>query len=134
MLRSIAVVLGGFIVMAVVVMIGTAASAAALIPGGVASMRAGRTEPLPGRYLAANLLVSFLAAVVAGWFVARYAPGQPDIHAAALALVVLVIGAISAMMTPRSGGTQPGQPGWYQWVIPIVGVAGVAVGCLLRMR
>ncbi len=132
MLRSIGVVLGGFIVMAIVVMLGTMAATAAVVPGGLATMRNGPTGRLPASYLGANLVISFLAAVLAGWLVTRFAASSPGTHVLALGALLLVMGVISAM-TMRSTPAAASQPGWYGWVIPLVGLAGIAAGWAVRV-
>lgn len=128
MLRSVAAVVAGFGFTASTVMIGTIIATALFIPGGLTAA-AGGTVPaaLPGMYLAANLAVSFLGAVLGGWLAARIAAFAPFAHAAALAalLAAMSIGsAMSAAETP--------QPRWYPIVIGAIGVAGVLLGGALR--
>ena len=129
MIRSIAAVLGGFLAMAIVVMIGTMAAAAALIPGGLSTMRSGPSgAPVSSRYLAVNLTVSLLAAVLGGTLTARIAGSNPRLHTFVLAGFVLVMSVVSAR---QSSGNTGGQPSWYGGVIAVIGVGGVLLGGVL---
>ncbi len=127
-LRSVAVVLASYVAMVVVVMVGTAVAAAALLPNGLASMRTPTSGTVPTNYLSANLVVSLMGAVLAGWLVARFAASNVNAHAVALGILLLFMGLVSARMTP--GGT--GQPTWYPWALPLIGLAGIALGVALR--
>lgn len=128
MWRSVAAVGGGFVGMMVAVMTGTAAAAAALVPGGLASMSQGPVGggEAPRGYLVANLAVSFAAAALGGWIAGRFAPSAPFVHAGTLAAIVLGLGLVTA-----AGGAAPGQPVWYPWVIAALGFAGVLAGAAL---
>jgi hypothetical protein len=128
MLRSISAVLGGYVAMAGLVLGGTAIAAAALVPGGLDAMRTPATGPLPNSYLSANVAVSLLAAVVGGWVAAAIAQSNAGFHVAALAALILLMGAVSG----RTAGAK--QPSWYPWAIPLVGVVGVTLGWALRVR
>ena len=123
MIRTLAAVAAGYVAMAVVVMIGTAAAVAALVPGGVASMRNRTPGPLPAGYLVANLAVSFAAAVLGGW-VAVWLATTPTLTPA-LFLCALVVIVAFAMYRK---GPQPGQPTWYPLIVNILCVIGVLVG------
>lgn len=130
MWRSVAAVGGGFLGMIAVVVTGTAAATAALVPGGLAAMSGPSAgADVPRAYLAANLVVSFVGAALGGWIAGRFAPGSPFTHAAVLAGIVLLMGAASG-----AGGAAPGQPGWYPWVIAVTGFAGVLAGGTLAGR
>ena len=132
MVRGILVVLGGYVAMAALVMLGTVLATAMLVPGGLAAMRAARTGgggtmPTVGAsYLVANLVVSLLAAMVGGWIVQRYAPGPAFPWVCGLAGLLLVLGVALA-----AKGPQGGQPAWYAYLIPVIGVAGVLAGSTL---
>jgi len=127
--RGALAVLAGFVSMSVLVMIGTFAAARAFFLSGLAAMRARQapTTPPPLSYLAANLALSFAAAVAGGWVTARLAPGAHRGHADALAIVVLLMAAPAIVR----GRAQPGQPTWYPQVIAAIGVAGVVIGGML---
>ncbi|MDB4907755.1 MAG: hypothetical protein JWO05_2539 [Gemmatimonadetes bacterium] len=138
MLRSILSVVAGFLTMTVIVMVGTMALMAGMVPGGMKAMRdrmrkaggAGGAGAMPTptpRYLAANIALSLLAAIAGGWVTARIAPTSPMSYVGLLCAVVLVMGVLSARM-PGSEA----QPGWYRAGIPVVGVVGAVMGGLLR--
>ncbi len=126
MFRSIGAVLGGFVTMAVLVMIGTIAAAAALIPGGVQTVRNGTANrTVPKSYLTANLTLSLLAAIAGGYVTTRIAVDNARMHAMALAALVLVM---SVMSAGQNRGKANGQPAWYSKAIACVGIAGVLLG------
>jgi hypothetical protein len=125
MLRSVLAILAGYVVMAVIVMAGTAAAAAAF--GLPLAPNAGAPVPTPGAgYLAANLLVSALGAVAGGWVAAHVARRRPLTHAAVLAALLVAAGLATL------GRPQPGQPAWYPPVLLVLGPAGALLGGLLR--
>ena len=121
MFRSILAVLGGFAAMVVIVTVTTAVAAATLIPGGMRAMTSPGT-PLPGRYLTVNILCSAAAAFVGGLVTVRLAPDRPFLHGIALALLMCLMGAISA----RQAGDR--QPRWYQVVLCTVMPAVALIG------
>jgi hypothetical protein len=132
MARSILAVGGGFLAMLTVVLVGTAAATAALMPGGLAGAMAPpgpNAPPLPGSYLVANLLVSLAGAAIGGWIVGRFAPHSPGTHVVVLTLIVFALGAASAVV-----GSAPGQPVWYPWTVTVIGVVAVTLGGMLRPR
>ena len=132
MLRSVAAVLAGFISMTVLVMVGTLALVALLVPGGLQRMKEMRSsgaqsipEPSAG-YLAANVVMSFVIAVIGGLVTQRIATHAPMAHLLALCGVMLLMGFISSRM-PGSAA----QPSWYRVAIPFVSVAGVLASALV---
>lgn len=128
MLRSLAAVVAGYLTMALVVILGTVAATAAFVPGGLAALRAGAAAGVvPAGYLAANLVVSLLAAMLGGWVAARVATRAPLAHAASLAIAVAVFGLVTALRPAA-----PGQPAWYPWTIVVLGTAGVLLGGWIR--
>jgi hypothetical protein len=129
-------VVAGYATMAVVVMVGTIAMMATVVPGGLKAMRgmrdgAGAAMPAPTpRYLAMNIALSLVAAILGGWITARIASRAVNGHLIALCVVILLMSVVSAF----ASGSAPGsslQPVWYKYVIPLVGIAGVAVSALL---
>ena len=129
MLQSILSIVVGYLVMAIIVMIGTIAAAAALVPGGLSAMRRAEGPPAPTKnYLYANLALSLVAAIVGGWLTARMAPFAPFTHVAALAVLIVAMALISAKYQAAR------QPSWYSWTIAIVGVAGVLIGGICELR
>lgn len=79
-------------------------------------------------YIAVNLGYSFLAASAGGYVTAWAAVANPLIHVLALALVVLLLAALSAM---QSRGKQPI---WYALALVAISPIGVLAGGLVRMR
>lgn len=131
MVRSIAAVIGGFVGLVVIVMVGTLAATAMLVPGGLS---AGMSQPptgvpVPRAYLAANLLVSLLGAIAGGWITARLAWSSPGTHVLILAGIMLAMSIATLMQ-----GAQEGQPGWYPLAIAAIGLAGVLMGGSLVRR
>jgi hypothetical protein len=127
-LRSIAAVVAGFGFMASTVMVGSIIATALFIPAGItAAQGGGAAASIPALYVAANLAVSLLGAVMGGWLSARIGSIAPLAHALALAIVTAVLAAYSAFQAPNNG-----QPGWYPLVVGIIGVAGVLLGGKLR--
>lgn len=132
MLRSIIAVVAGFVAMALITMIGTMAIMTAVVPGGLKAMRAmgdaggaGMPAPTP-RYLAMNIALSLVAAILGGWITARVASRAASGHLIALCVVIVLMSVVSAF-----GAGSSRQPAWYKVVIPLVGVAGVALSALL---
>ena len=85
LMRSIIAVIAGLIVAMVVLTGGTAALAALIIPGG---LEAAITAVPPTTYIAGELVLSAMAAVLGGWVAARMAPNREMIHVVALAVLV----------------------------------------------
>ena len=123
MLRSIGAVLAGFFTMAVVVGLGTAAASKLLLSPPAAGKA---LQPTP-TYLAVNLALSGLAALLGGLTAARLSNQSPMGHAGALALLVLIMALITAFTAGGSPG-ESNQPGWYPFVLAILGPLGVIVG------
>ena len=84
-------------------------------------------SPRPS-YGAVNLVYSFLAAMAGGFVAACIASQNPLDTALALAIVILVLGGLSAL---NSRGKQPV---WYLVLLLIVSPMGAVAGGLLRMR
>jgi hypothetical protein len=130
MLRSAAAVIAGYFSMLLVVMAGTMALVKTMVPGGIAAIRqnpevAAAITPTP-KYLAMNLALSFVAALLGGWVTARIATHSAPVHLTALAVLVVAMG-IGSAFAPGSKR----QPSWYKIAIPVIGVAGVAASALL---
>lgn len=128
MVRGIAAVIAGYVIMAAIVMAGTFALVAAFVPGGVAAMRAMRDNPaaMPKpspRYYSMNIALSLVAAIVGGWVAAQIAGPAPRGYVISLAVVVLAMGLVSGF-APGSRG----QATWYKLAIPLIGALGVAIG------
>ena len=76
MLRSVLVVLGSFVAMALVVVVTTALSARLLLGRGAPGAR----PRLTPAYLGVTLCFAALAALLGGWLAAHYAAGAPQAH------------------------------------------------------
>jgi hypothetical protein len=120
--RAFFALLAGFAIMVAVVIVVTALLQR-LAPDwvGVAS------RPRPG-YVFVNLGYSFLAAAGGGYVTAWTAGMNPLPDVLALAVVVLVLGAISALQARGR------QPAWYQITLLIISPLGVVAGGLMRLR
>ena len=114
--------LAGFATMAVLVM-GVTALLSRLTPGWVGS----EGRPGPG-YVFVNLGYSFLAAAAGGYVTAWVADVNPLPLVLGLAVVVLVMGAISALQARGR------QPVWYQVALLVISPLGVVAGGLVRLR
>ena len=130
MIRSIGGVVAGYVTMVVLVMIGTSALVAALVPGGLATMKTMRDTPqampLTKAYLVGNLVLSLAAAVAGSWVMLRVAPDAPNRELLALVAVIVMMGVVSARMEAAEF-----QPSWYRIAIPLVGILGVALSQVL---
>ena len=114
--RAMLGVIGGYAVMAAIVIVGVMILSPAFgveRPGDVST-----------GYLAANILLSFLAALAGGYAAAWIGGPLRLVSVAVLACLVLVAGFL------MEGST--GQPGWYPILIPLIGAVGVAAGGWLR--
>ena len=121
-LRTFMALLAGFATMAVLVM-GVTALLSRLTPGWVGS----EGRPGPG-YVFVNLGYSFLAAAAGGYVTAWVADVNPLPLVLGLAVVVLVMGAISALQARGR------QPVWYQVALLVISPLGVVAGGLVRLR
>jgi hypothetical protein len=144
MLRSIVAVVLGYLVMFVLIF--ATFSAAYLAMGADKAFQPGSYET-SGLWLVTSFALGSVAAVVAGFVcaaVARRGSRAP----VALIVVVLVIGALSAVPVLLASEGEPKerggnvsnleamqnakQPGWVALLNPIVGAAGVALGARLK--
>ena len=121
MLRSILSIIAGFVVMAVLVTIGTMAAVKIMLPA--TDMRTALTlKPTPV-YLAVDLIYSAFFAAVGGFTAAVIAGRSPGAHALALAGLMLVMGLVSFF---QNSGNQ--QPPWYGIALlfscPLCAIAG----------
>lgn len=127
MLRSILAVIAGFMVMVFFVGFGTSIAAGLLI----GPVQPGATPQLTLPYLAVNLALSFVAAIIGGWVAGTIAGREPLIHAGALSILVLVMAVVTILIS-RGTPEAAAQPKWYQWVVTILGAAGVLIGGVMR--
>jgi hypothetical protein len=121
-LQAFLALLAGYATMAMLVIFMTVVLTR-LTPGWVA--KDGKPEP---GYIVVNIGYSFVASAAGGYVTAWIARGNPLIHAEALALIVLLLAALSAM---QSRGKQPI---WYQLTLVAIMPLGVLAGGLIRLR
>jgi hypothetical protein len=121
-LRAFLALLAGFLTMALMVGLATV----------VLSKRVPEWVGAPNRpragYIFVNLGYSFAAAIAGGYVTAWIARDNPLIQALALALIVLLLAALSALQQRGQ------QPIWYQLTLIALTPAGVFLGGLLRLR
>jgi hypothetical protein len=119
-LHVLGAIAGAYLVVAVLVYLGTLAATSAF---GLDVETGPDTA-----FLVANMLLSFLAAVVGGYLAARFAPhGLMAITVAGLMLVLVVLGAVTARMAGESA-----QPVWYLAVVVVMGASAVLVGAMVE--
>jgi hypothetical protein len=121
-LHAFLALLAGFAVMALSVVMVTAALAR-FTPDWVGATG----SPRPA-YVFVNLGYSFLAAAAGGYVTAWVARDNPLYHVLALAIVVLAMSALSALQQRGK------QPVWYALTLLAVTPLGVLAGGLVRLR
>jgi hypothetical protein len=121
-LRALGALLVGFLTIAVIVGITTAALMK-LAPKWVGE----QGSPSTG-YVLVNLGYSLMAAILGGYVTAMIAHDNILRYAFALALIVLVLGGLSALQERGR------QPVWYQLTLLAIMPIGAILGGLLRMR
>jgi hypothetical protein len=121
-LHAFLALFAGFVTMAILIGIATVALKK-LLPKLV-----GPTDHPRVGYVAANLGYSLASAIAGGYVTAWLAENNPLIHTLALALIVLLLSALSALQ-------QRGlQPIWYQLLLVAITPIGVLLGGLLRLK
>lgn len=121
-LHAFLALVAGFATMAVVVIVLTALLTR-LAPEWVGVE--GKPRPT---YASVNLGYSFLAAAAGGYVTAWAATGNPLVLVLVLGIVVLAMGALSAMQARGK------QPIWYALTLLAIMPLGVLAGGLLRLR
>ncbi len=121
MLRTFLALLAGFLTIAVLV-----GAVTVLLMRFSPQWVGEQGNPRPS-YIAFNLVYSFLAATAGGYVTALMPSANPLILVLALAIIVLVLAALSAL---QSRGKQPV---WYQLTLVAITPLGVMTGGLLRM-
>jgi hypothetical protein len=122
MVHAFLALLAGFATMSVMVMIVTALMMR-LAPEWVGA----EGSPRPG-YAFVNLGYSFLAAAAGGYVTAWLSAANPLIHVLVLGIVVLAMGALSALQARGK------QPVWYALTLLALTPLGVLAGGLVRLR
>jgi len=121
-LRAFLALLAGFVSMALLVGIATAALMK-LAPAWVGTSANPRAA-----YVVVNLCYSLAAAAVGGYLTAWVAQGNPLYHSLALAMIVLLLSGLSALQQRGK------QPIWYQLLLIAITPVGVLLGGLLRLK
>jgi hypothetical protein len=121
-LHAFLALLAGFATMAALVAVATALLQK-LTPEWVSEKGA----PKPG-YIFINLGYSFLAAAAGGYVTAWIAAHNPLVHVLALAIIVLLLAALSALQQRGE------QPVWYMLALVALTPLGVFAGGLVRLR
>jgi hypothetical protein len=120
MTRSILAVVAGFVAMSVAVTVGSFCLRKFFPDTG--SAEAGAAPILP---MILELVWSTACAILGGYVTARVARGAPHIHAAVLAVIVLVL-AIAAGLVAASSPI----PAWFRVMLPIFSAFGILAGAL----
>ncbi len=121
-LRAFLALLSGFVTMAALVAVATAVLMK-FVPEWVGNTG----HPRPG-YIFVNLGYSFVAAMAGGYVCAWVARNNPLIHVLALALIVLLLAALSALQERGR------QPVWYQLTLLVLTPLGVFLGGMMTLR
>ncbi len=125
MIRAVAAVVVGFVVIAAIVNIPLALYA--LEPA--AAFENGTTDVVTTGWMILSVVVSVAAALCGGFVAGVIAKDPANKPVAVLAGIVFVLGALSAL---GSFGETPGQPTWYAFALPFIGGSGVLIGGSLR--
>ena len=115
-------ILAGFVSMAMLMI-----AATTLLRRLAPALAESQLRPQPA-YVLVNMGCSFIAAVLGGYLTAWAAGAGALADMLVLAIVVLVLGAISTLMARGP------QPVWYQMVLLVTAPLGVVAGGLLRLR
>jgi hypothetical protein len=128
-LQAFLALLAGFAVMLALVLVG-----AAVMRRWAPQWSDPEQRPAPA-YVVVNLVYSFFAAAAGGFVTAWAAGGNALRDVLGLAIVILVLGAISALQA-RGGGIDAHrkQPVWYQMMLLVISALGAVAGGLLRLR
>ena len=121
-LHAFLALLAGYAVMAVIV-VAVTALVSRLLPSWC-----GQGARPATTYLFVNLGYSFLAAAAGGYVTAWIAGSNPLLHALVLAIIVLLLGALSAF------SARGRQPVTYQIALIALSPLGVMAGALVRLR
>ena len=120
-MRTFLALLAGFLTMAVLV-----GALTALLARFAPQWVGEQGHPRPA-YIAVNLGYSFVAAMAGGYVTALMPAANPLVVVLALAIVVLVLAALSALQARGK------QPAWYQLTLVAIAPVGVMAGGLLRL-
>lgn len=121
-LHSFLAILAGFVT--IVGLMGVATALLKRFAPGIASDDA----PPDPFIMAVNVGIGLVCALIGGYVTARYAQGNPLVHALMLALAVLLLSAMSALQMKGK------QPVYYLIVLTVIPPLAVLCGGLLRLR
>ena len=120
-LRTFLTLAAGFAAMALILALATASARwAGKLPTA--------DKPISTGAMLWNLGTTLLAALCGGYLTATLAVDNPLIHALALAIIVLLLSALSAMQTRGS------YPIWFSLLMVAAGPSAVIAGGLLRLK
>lgn len=122
-MRTVVAVLAGVLTWFLAVMVGTILTTTLFVMAGIVT-RQELTVQLPLGFLAANLVVSLLAAAAGGWLASRL--DDPGRWRAAIGLALLVV--LVSVANARAPASAIGTLTWYPWVITFLSAIGVALG------
>jgi hypothetical protein len=122
MVHAFLALLAGFATMAIVMIVLT------VLLKRFAPQWVGVEQHLRPAYVFVNLACAFLAAIPGGYITAWAAGDSPFPYILALAVIILVLGAITALQARGR------QPAWYQVALLIIAPLGVLAGGLIRLR
>lgn len=147
MLRTVLAAIVGYLALALFV--GVALMVAWMMVGAGFAFRPGTTDVTLG-WLAINIPLSFIGAVLGGFVAALIDRSPRKTAVKVLALLVVALGLALALKTLRAGTPQPPkpiselssleagayakQPTWYSFAIPFIGAAGILMGGHLQKR
>ena len=120
--KAFLALIAGFLSMAILVAAATTLFVK-LAPGFVGE----QGHPKPG-YVLFNVIYSIIAAAVGGYVTAWIATDNPLVKTLFLALIVLLLAALSALQQRGK------QPIWYQLLLIAITPAGVLLGGYLRLK
>ncbi len=127
MIRAVAAVFVGFVVMAAIVNIPLVLFA--LKPA--AAFKYGTTDVVTTGWMALSIVMAVVAAPCGGYVAAVIARSPTNTPVMALAGIVFMLGILSAI--GRRGG-MPEQPTWYAFTLPFIGGIGTLIGGNLHKK
>jgi len=146
MVRAVAAVILGYLGMAVWIMMSVGLAWKVLGEDFAVNPE---TMQATGKWIALNLPLGFVGALLGGWLAASIARAKAGLAVRALAIIVLVFGLMLAanerMRDPDASPPEDAnaeveamlrarQPDWYTFLIPFVGFSGVMIGGTVRRR
>ena len=146
MVRAVAAIILGYLGMAIWVMMSVGIAWKILGEDFAVNQE---TMQANGKWIALNMPLGFVGAILGGWLAASIAKAKAAAAVRGLAILVLVFGlmlAVSESMRDPDAAPpvaaneeaeammQAQQPTWYTFLIPFIGFAGVMTGGNIRSR